>query len=134
MAKARGKTETSAGAGKKSNGVKSRGTSSPAAQAAELAALVEESVLEVRGTVIANRQAPGGAELVDPEIEVLVAPDLSPPFDLYRPQITAALPTQLDHAAVALRHPNRQAVQRLAAAAVAGFRSTLDARSKESSG
>ncbi len=98
------------------------------ALSAELAALVEESVLEVRGTVVANAQAPGGAELVDPEVDVLAAPVAPPPFDLYRPQVTASLPTQLDHAAVALRHPNRQAVQRLAAAAVAGFRSTLDAR------
>jgi len=96
--------------------------------AAELASLVEESVLEVRGTVVANAQAPGGAEVVDPVVEVLVAPVAPPPFDLYRPQVTAALPTQLDHAAVALRHPARQTVQRIAAAAVAGFRSTLDGR------
>ncbi|MEJ7725990.1 MAG: aspartate--tRNA(Asn) ligase [Actinomycetes bacterium] len=98
------------------------------AHAAELGSLVEESVLEVRGRVVANPQAPGGAELVDPEVTVIVAPVAAPPFDLYRPQVAASLPTQLDHAAVALRHPARQAVQRVAAAAVAGFRSTLDQR------
>jgi nondiscriminating aspartyl-tRNA synthetase len=48
------------------------------------------------------------------------------PFDLYRPTLTATLPTMLDHAAVALRHPRRQAIFRAGAAAVAGFRSTLD--------
>ena len=97
-----------------------------AALAAELADLVEESVLEVRGTAVSNPQAPGGAEVVDPVVEVIVAPADPPPFDLYRPQVAASLPTQLDHAAVALRHPARQTVQRVAAAAVAGFRSTLD--------
>ena len=93
---------------------------------AELADLVEESVLEVRGSAVASPQAPGGAEVVDPVVEVLVTPVAPPPFDLYRPQVTATLPTQLDHAAVALRHPARQVVQRIAAAAVGGFRSTLD--------
>ncbi|PZF82264.1 aspartate--tRNA(Asn) ligase, partial [Micromonospora endophytica] len=51
-----------------------------------------------------------------------------PPFDLYRPSLTATLPTQLDHAPVALRHPTRSAALRISAAAVAGFRATLDAR------
>jgi nondiscriminating aspartyl-tRNA synthetase len=36
------------------------------------------------------------------------------------------LPTLLDHAAVSLRHPRRQAAFRISAAAVGGFRSTLD--------
>jgi nondiscriminating aspartyl-tRNA synthetase len=58
----------------------------------------------------------------------VVAPAAEPPpFDLYRPRLTATLPTQLDHAAVALRHPDRQRVFRISAAAMAGFRATLDA-------
>src|SRR5205814_5369815 len=48
------------------------------------------------------------------------------PFHLYRPELTAALPTLLDHAPVALRHPKLREVFRLSAAAVAGFRRTLD--------
>ncbi len=98
------------------------------AQAAELAGLVEESVLQVRGRVVANPAAPGGAEVVDPQVTVLSPAVAPPPFDLYRPELGATLPTQLDHAAVALRHPRRQCVFRISAAAVAGFRATLDAR------
>jgi len=97
-------------------------------QAAELAAVVEESVLEIRGRAVANAAAPGGVEVVNPAVTVLSAAAEPPPFDLYRPQLSATLPTQLDHAAVALRHPERQRVLRIAAAAVAGFRETLDAR------
>ncbi len=88
--------------------------------------LLEESVVEVSGTVVANPAAPAGVEITEPEVRLRSA--ASPiPFDLYRPALTATLPTMLDHASVALRHPRRQAVFRAGAAAVAGFRSTLDA-------
>jgi nondiscriminating aspartyl-tRNA synthetase len=95
--------------------------SSPSLRAS-VEALTEESVVEVRGTVAAR---PDGVEIVEPEVRVLSEAS-PPPFDLYRPGLTASLPTLLDHAAVALRHPVRQAAFRLSAAAVAGFRSTLD--------
>ncbi len=94
---------------------------------AELEVLAEESVVEVAATVVANPVAPGGIELVHPALRVLSAAE-PVPFDLYRPALTAALPTLLDHAATALRHPRRQAAFRMAAAAVHGFRSTLDAK------
>jgi nondiscriminating aspartyl-tRNA synthetase len=85
----------------------------------------EESVVVVTGTVAANRAAPAGVEITDAEVRVVCAAE-APPFDLYRPALTATLPTLLDHAGVALRHPRRQATFRAGAAAVAGFRSTLD--------
>jgi nondiscriminating aspartyl-tRNA synthetase len=92
----------------------------------ELEKLTEESVVEVEATVVANDTAPAGIELTEPLVR-LISPAEPPPFDLYRPAITASLPTLLDHASVALRHPLRQAAFRLSAAAVRGFRSTLDA-------
>ncbi|MEU7891278.1 aspartate--tRNA(Asn) ligase [Nonomuraea sp. NPDC049152] len=88
---------------------------------------VEESVVEVTGTVTVNPQAPGGVELTTPEITVLAEPAVAPPFDLYRPGVPAALPTILDHAPVALRHPALRAPFQIAAAGVAGFRAALDA-------
>ncbi|MFE3454448.1 aspartate--tRNA(Asn) ligase [Nonomuraea sp. NPDC059194] len=88
---------------------------------------VEESVVEVTGTVTVNPQAPGGVELTSPEIVVLAEPAVAPPFDLYRPGVPAALPTILDHAPVALRHPALRAPFQIAAASVAGFRAALDA-------
>ena len=52
-----------------------------------------------------------------------------PPFELRRPELNAQLPTLLDHAAVALRHPRAaRPFAPIAAASVAGFRATLDAR------
>jgi len=86
-----------------------------------------ETVVEVRGLVVAGDQAPGGAELVDPTIAVLAEPTGPPPFDLHRPRVTATLPTVLDHAAVALRHPTLRAPFEVSAASTAGFRSALDA-------
>ncbi|MGX6601760.1 aspartate--tRNA(Asn) ligase [Micromonosporaceae bacterium Da 78-11] len=92
---------------------------------AQLEELTEESVVEVTATVTANGQAPHGVELTAPEIRVLSAVDVPLPFELHRPALTASLPTQLDHAALALRHPSRRAALRVAAAATAGFRSAL---------
>ncbi|MEV3979894.1 aspartate--tRNA(Asn) ligase [Nonomuraea sp. NPDC049758] len=86
----------------------------------------EESVVRVTGTVTPAGQAPGGVELTAPEIEVLAEPAQAPPFDLYRPVVAATLPTVLDHAPVALRHPLLRAPLEISAASVAGFRETLD--------
>jgi nondiscriminating aspartyl-tRNA synthetase len=95
---------------------------------AEVAALPEETVVEVVATVVTNAAAPGGLELTNPTVRPLGPPAVPPPFDLYRPELAATLPTQLDHAPIALRHPARSAALRISAAAVAGFRAALDAR------
>ncbi|HEX6872390.1 MAG TPA: amino acid--tRNA ligase-related protein, partial [Micromonosporaceae bacterium] len=92
---------------------------------ASIEALPEETVVEVQATVVANQTAPAGVELTDASVRVLAEAE-PPPFDLYRPSLTASLPTMLDHAAVSLRHPLRQAAFRMSAAAVHGFRATLD--------
>ncbi len=88
--------------------------------------LTEETVVEVTGTVAANPAAPAGVEVVDPVVRVVGEPAVPPPFDLYRPSLAATLPTQLDHAPLSLRHPRRSAALRVGAAAVAGFRRSLD--------
>ncbi|WP_370971033.1 aspartate--tRNA(Asn) ligase [Amycolatopsis sp. cg9] len=91
------------------------------------AAPPEETVVEVHATVTANPRAPGGVELTSPELHTLGEAGEPPPFDLYRPVVTASLPTILDHSPVALRHPALKARFAASAAAVRGFRSTLDA-------
>ena len=93
---------------------------------AGLSDLTEETAIAVTGTVIANPAAPGGVELVDPVLTVL-GEAVAPPFDLYRPRLRATLPTVLDNAPVALRHPARRAAFAVSAAAVAGFRQALTA-------
>jgi nondiscriminating aspartyl-tRNA synthetase len=92
----------------------------------DVAALLGETVVKIEGTVFANEQAPGGAEVVDPTVEVLTTPVEAAPFELRRPTLNAQLPTLLDHAAVSLRHPARRALAHIAAASVSGFRSALD--------
>ena len=91
----------------------------------QLVSVHNESVLEVEGQVVAEPQAPGGVELHQPRVKVLVPVSYSLPFDLYRPEIKAQLPGLLDHAPVALRHPHQRAFFQLAAASMQGFRSTL---------
>ena len=94
----------------------------------QIAQLNPESVLEVEGLAVAVVQAPGGVELRQPHIEVLSPASAPPPFDLFRPTIKAQLPTILDYAPVALRHPRQRALFRMAAASMAGFRAALQAR------
>jgi nondiscriminating aspartyl-tRNA synthetase len=89
--------------------------------------LPEETVIRVTGLVKANAQAPGGAEITDPALTLVGEPAEPPPFDLYRPVVTAALPTVLDHSPATLRHPVLRAGLEISAASVAGFRATLDA-------
>jgi nondiscriminating aspartyl-tRNA synthetase len=88
--------------------------------------LPEETVIEVAGTVTASAQAPGGVEITGPVVTPLSAPAAPPPFDLYRPTVTAGLPTVLDHAPTTLRHPVLKAGFEIAAASVAGFREAMD--------
>ena len=85
----------------------------------------EETVLLVEGVVVANEQAPGGAEITEPVLTQLSDPADPPPFDLYRPAVTATLPTILDHAPTTLRHPVLRAGLQVAAASAAGFRAAM---------
>ncbi len=50
----------------------------------------------------------------------------TPPVELWRPTLSASLPTLLDHAPVTWRHPVQRARWELAAASLRGFRATLD--------
>jgi nondiscriminating aspartyl-tRNA synthetase len=87
----------------------------------------EETTVEVTGTVTASSQAPGGVEVTEPVITSLTDAAETPPVELWRPALTAALPTLLDHAAVTWRHPAQKARWEVAAASLRGFRATLDA-------
>ena len=87
-----------------------------------------ESIIEVRGIVVAEPQAPGGVELRQTQVEILAPVEEPPPIELNKREMKASLETFLEHAVVGLRHPKRRAVLRIAAAAMAGFRRTLDER------
>jgi len=103
----------------------------PGPAAEQLRDIPEETVLSFVGTVTANTQAPGGVEVVapaeGPRVELLSSPAETPPLDIYRPSVTASLPTILDGAPVTLRHPLLNAPFQITAASIAGFRTALDA-------
>jgi len=88
--------------------------------------LAAETVVEVDGVAVAAVQAPGGVELHEPAFRVLAEPAETPPVELRRPVLKETLPTLLDLAPVALRHPRERAKFQLAAASLAGFREALD--------
>ncbi len=95
---------------------------------AQVSALRPESVLEVDGLVVPSPAAAAGVELHEPHVRVLVEPAESPPIELRRPKLKEQLPTILDFAPVALRHPRERAKLELAAGATAGFRAALGDR------
>jgi nondiscriminating aspartyl-tRNA synthetase len=92
------------------------------------AGLGPETVIALEGDVHAEAQAPGGVELHRLAIKVITPVAEPLPVPINKRQIKASLPTLLDHATSANRHPARRATFRLAAGVMAGFRATLAAR------
>jgi nondiscriminating aspartyl-tRNA synthetase len=88
--------------------------------------LQPETVVEVEGEAVRAAQAPGGVELREASFRVLSKPAEPPPLELRRPVLKETLPTILDFAPVALRHPRQRARFELAAASLCGFRASLD--------
>jgi len=98
---------------------------------ADLAPLTEEdanveSVVTVEGIVASAPQAPGGFELQEITVKVITSVKEPPPLTLSKREIKAAQPTLLDHAVIGNRHVMRRAILRLGAAAMMGFRQTLN--------
>lgn len=85
----------------------------------------EETVVSVTATLVPNPSAPSGVELVDPTFDLLTDPAQTPPVELWRPTMSAGLPTLLDNAAVSLRHPRSKATWTVASASMQGFRRSL---------
>jgi nondiscriminating aspartyl-tRNA synthetase len=84
-----------------------------------------ESIIEVEGTVVAEPQAPGGAELHDCVVRVVVPVAEPPPLAINKREVKASLDVFLNHAPVGLRHPTRRALFRIQAGLMAGFRAHL---------
>ena len=90
--------------------------------------LATETVIAVEGDARLAPQAPDGVEIANPVLTVLTpVTDVSPVLIAKR-EINAALPTLLDHAVVANRHPARRALFRLAAGVMAAYRGGLTDR------
>jgi nondiscriminating aspartyl-tRNA synthetase len=96
------------------------------AESQQFADLLPESVVEVEGLVVAEAQAPGGYEIHEPNVTVLIRVSEALPSPINKPELEAQLDTYLNHAAVCLRHPKKQATFRLSAGCMAGFRQYLN--------
>jgi len=92
----------------------------------QLGGALPESVIEVEGTVVVEPQAPGGFELHEPAITVVNRISETLPFPINKPDLDVHLDTFLNFATFGLRHPRKQAVFRLSAGVMGGFRGFLD--------
>lgn len=91
-----------------------------------VAALPEETVVRISGSVVENPKAQRGMELVGPEVTALSDAAQTAPMELWRPTLKEQLPVRLDHAAVSWRHLTQRAIWQIAAASLTGFRTHLD--------
>jgi nondiscriminating aspartyl-tRNA synthetase len=96
-------------------------------QLAPLRNLQRETVVEVTGVV---RPGPTelGVELHDPVVNVISPVTDILPFELFKKDVRATLPTFLDHAVVGHRHPRRRAILKLASGTMEAFRGGLRRR------
>ena len=86
-----------------------------------------ESVVAVEGVAVAEAQAPGGVELHEPTVEVLVPVTEPPPLALNKRELKATLATQLDNGVLAARHPKQRSMFRMSAGVMRAYREILTA-------
>jgi nondiscriminating aspartyl-tRNA synthetase len=86
------------------------------------------TVIRLRGKVVESSPSPGGFELHDNTIEVITPVSEPLPVPLNKPKMNINQPYFLDHAVIGHRHPRQQAVLRLSAGIMRGFREALHAR------
>jgi len=87
-----------------------------------------ESIIELEGTVVAEPQAPGGAELRNCIVRVVVPVAEPPPLAINKREVKTSLDVFLNHAPVGLRHPTRRALFRIQAGLMAAFRAHLSSQ------
>jgi len=86
------------------------------------------SVIGIRGTVVKAPSAPSGYELHNNVLEV-ITPITDPlPLPINKMKMNVNQPFFLDHAVIGHRHPKQQAILRLSAGIMRGFREALHAR------
>ena len=93
----------------------------------KLRALQVGTVLKVTGTVVADERAPGGAELHDVKLEVVVPVTDEPPIEIDKPVPHKAenLDTLFEYRALSLRSPQEQKVFKIRASLVRYIREYL---------
>src|SRR5579884_1887416 len=91
----------------------------------KLDGLQVETVVAVIGTVEEEERATNGVEIRDAQIEVITPVTEVLPFEINKKVLKPSLDVFLNHAPVGLRYPGKQAIFRLYADLLAGFRDYL---------
>ncbi|HKV91299.1 MAG TPA: aspartate--tRNA(Asn) ligase [Candidatus Angelobacter sp.] len=91
-----------------------------------LGAIQTESVLQVEGLVVAEKNAASGYEIHAPVITIVSPVTAVAPFPINKAVFNVGLDTFLDNAPFGLRHPDRRAIFALSAALLAAFRDHLN--------
>ncbi len=101
-----------------------------ASEVEKLRGLQIGTVLQIEGTVFPDDRAPGGAELHDPNITVLVPVTDEPPIEIDKPlsHKSEHLDTLFEHRAIGLRNLQEQKIFRIRANVVREIREYLHAR------
>jgi nondiscriminating aspartyl-tRNA synthetase len=93
-----------------------------------LSQMQDESVMEVEGDVVAEKNAPAGYEIHHPTFRVLSKVESTAPFPINKVVLNANIDTFLDNAAFGLRHPLKQATFKISAGLMRAFRDYLTSR------
>lgn len=88
---------------------------------AQLASLGREDCVSIHGTIVANKEAPGGKELIPDRIQVESKAQSPLPLDFSGP-LRSAVDKRFDHRFLDLRNPEVQALFRVRDAALSNLR------------
>jgi nondiscriminating aspartyl-tRNA synthetase len=86
------------------------------------------TVISLKGKVVESVVSPGGYELHNTQINVITPVTEALSIPINKAEMKVNQPFFLDHAVIGHRHPKQQAVLRLSAAIMRGFRESLHAR------
>lgn len=86
------------------------------------------TIISLCGKVVESPSAPGGYELYDNQISVITPVTDPLPLPINKTEMKVNQPFFLDHAVIGHRQPRQQAILRLSAGIMRGFRETLHAR------
>lgn len=90
--------------------------------------LTAESIVRLRGLVVAEPRAAEGIEIHVTAIDTIATAPAMLPFEVNKKVIDANFDLQLDERVLALRHPRNQAIFRIQSALADGFRRALTGR------
>ena len=96
---------------------------------AKIEGLNREDVIAVKGTVKANKEAPGGFEIIPQELKILSVAETPLPLEIVTKKTPAEFPTRIDSRFMDLRKPEIAAIFSVKDAVTTAVRSYLEGNS-----